>query len=732
MDRITQWSTLRNEYQKQLQRPQSAKAVSFNFIDQLSLREMRNLREQRQAELARYQSQLGQEALRPAPDVSEGEIVSEIDSFKSNMSPRSSGSSLSFSSHLSSRDLMPDLGIRPPFQSEATQLPVKALVVEPEFKPRRTPELADSQSSREASPVEESKHSEAIPIQMSERTAKTPSVLGRDAGSGSQHEAASSLRRLESDVSDFMRMASSSQVALADNTDHTHSEQLSEPPLEFELPPPFTDRSFLSYKPRRSGASLDVSQDLSPVSSKSLPIAKIQASQEPSLIHEPSQMHEPKDKTPEPLEHDLSALSVHVEIVGAEDLEDNKKTEVARESLSDAFEHSNLSSIKADISPFQSFDQKSKVLDDIDREDAASLDNLEARSVESPRSSANPEDNSSAAAVNLLTEDSGPIFRDDSRLTDLAATSVQPTFKQVSQASERSYKSSVEPSLARVPLSEKSSVLKERPTSSKSASRLATDKVSEGDFMCHYPEFPSSDSSSLSAKLLRHKQDSYVLGSQALERHLSAVQRRVSRELKYRTFEALLSYLARSRELAVRVVEFRYRWELVHLYQVFQGLRYVCRAHKKWIQEVRRELVRRRTRSYFKSLRHNAVENRLKRYKLYRTLSKTFYSWRAWADRTRSSAVKAYMFRSFTLATKGLKAWKHFYAVKAQRFMKLVAAKANFCRKIGRKALQEWKKRVEDGKQVIPLKIYRQTSISKKGEAMLHRKKLEIKVVNIG
>ena len=43
------------------------------------------------------------------------------------------------------------------------------------------------------------------------------------------------------------------------------------------------------------------------------------------------------------------------------------------------------------------------------------------------------------------------------------------------------------------------------------------------------------------------------------------------------------------------------KWKFIRLYQSFQGLKFVCRAHKQWINEVRMQLQSKKTLAIFKS-----------------------------------------------------------------------------------------------------------------------------------
>jgi hypothetical protein len=709
MDRISQWAELRGEYQKQLQRSSSPKAVSFNFIDQLSMREMRNLREQRAADLARYQSLRSQESLMSQQDVSEGEVLSEVDSFRSYL--QSSSSSLSLSSHLSSKEVIPELAFRPPTLIQAF------CEVEPKSPGSSVIDVSARQKEGTLSQLEEAKSnqsrqltSERVDLSRDSFDTHQPPQTGRslnapptDKQSAYDHRSPvqSEPHAVESvhDTSHISgRSSRSSALSASQASSHLrHPEK----PLRQDL----IDRSV-----KESNAE-DLLVDLSREDLQGLSFHDSQISEKssssfaPSASQASSHLQHPK----KPPQQDLEDRSVK-ESNAEELLVDLSREELQGLSFHEDAMRTSLSSVNSIKSPEQSFEQREIVMDQLKEEPC--------EEVKWSRSN-------SEVGRNPLTEESLAYCEDRSRASDEAASDSHPAFTRALRGNGPSSKSISEPSVVKGLITESS----EMPLEESFRSVSALGEEFKPAWRLPSEELPYSTPSNRGLEAF--KQESLRSAAILLAGQLELFEARASREFAHKAFVSLEANLSRARENAVAVIEFRYRWELVHLYQVFQGLRYVCRAHKKWVQEVRRELVRRRTRSYFLGLRHHACMQRAKRFKVYRTLSKTFYGWRAWAARTRSSAVKAHMHASLKLTSKALRTWRLFYSAKSQALMKRATATSHFAAKQGRRVLQMWRQRVFDGKQVIPLRIYRQTSIAKKGGTVQHRRKLEIKVVDV-
>lgn len=179
------------------------------------------------------------------------------------------------------------------------------------------------------------------------------------------------------------------------------------------------------------------------------------------------------------------------------------------------------------------------------------------------------------------------------------------------------------------------------------------------------------------------------------------------------------------------IQNFQNRWKFIKLHLVFLEMKRICDAHREWVNQVQRHLLHRKLQNYFDSwilfLRYRLAKYTLQESKLKKMLN----SWRQWSTSTRDLDMKAYLFWYKTLVAKYTIHWRAFAMQKQLGKIKRCKMQELYDRKLISKVFLMWKNiRQIIASNYIPMRISKHVSVSKASGRLIHKKSMDIKIVN--
>lgn len=179
-----------------------------------------------------------------------------------------------------------------------------------------------------------------------------------------------------------------------------------------------------------------------------------------------------------------------------------------------------------------------------------------------------------------------------------------------------------------------------------------------------------------------------------------------------------------------RFIQYVERWNFVKLYHTFEGLKFVCKAHKQWILEVRNKLKEHQIAGIFRNwalfLRYQKVKQSIK----FRKMQKVLRGWNKVlsykAELNRRACVHWYLRKNF----KSFRSWNEFCLRRKEKWVKKVKADKKYYEKIYTKVFLCWKhwKALEQA-NFIPLRICTKTLLVKKNGNIQEKSLLDIKII---
>ena len=179
------------------------------------------------------------------------------------------------------------------------------------------------------------------------------------------------------------------------------------------------------------------------------------------------------------------------------------------------------------------------------------------------------------------------------------------------------------------------------------------------------------------------------------------------------------------------IQDFQARWGSIKLHLSFIEMKRICDAHREWVKQVQASLLHRKLQTYFDSwilfLRYRLAKYSLKESRLKRILT----SWRDWSKSTRERDMKAYLFWYKTLISKYTIAWRAFLMHRQLKRIKSSKMSEFYNKKLISKVFLLWKNiRQIIASNYIPMRISKYVSVSKSSGRLIHKKSLDIKIVN--
>jgi hypothetical protein len=179
-----------------------------------------------------------------------------------------------------------------------------------------------------------------------------------------------------------------------------------------------------------------------------------------------------------------------------------------------------------------------------------------------------------------------------------------------------------------------------------------------------------------------------------------------------------------------RFIQYVERWNFVKLYHTFEGLKFVCKAHKQWIFEVRNRLKEHQMAGIFRNwallIRYRKVKQSIK----FRKMKKVLRGWNKVlsykAELNRRACVHWYLRKNF----KSFRSWNEFCLRRKENWVKKVKADKKYYEKIYTKVFLCWKhwKALEQA-NFIPLRICTKTLLVKKNGNIQEKSLLDIKII---
>lgn len=179
-----------------------------------------------------------------------------------------------------------------------------------------------------------------------------------------------------------------------------------------------------------------------------------------------------------------------------------------------------------------------------------------------------------------------------------------------------------------------------------------------------------------------------------------------------------------------RFIQYVERWNFVKLFHSFEGLKFVCRAHKQWIFEVRNKLKEHQIAGIFKNwvlyIRYRKAKQAIQ----FRKMKKLLGNWNKLlaykAEMNRKACIHWYLRKNF----KVFRVWNEFCLRKKERWVKRVKADKKYYEKIYAKTFLSWKhwKALEQA-NFIPLRICTKTVLVKKNGNIQEKSLLDIKII---
>lgn len=178
--------------------------------------------------------------------------------------------------------------------------------------------------------------------------------------------------------------------------------------------------------------------------------------------------------------------------------------------------------------------------------------------------------------------------------------------------------------------------------------------------------------------------------------------------------------------------EIKFRVHERQLHHWFHNYHRLFQAHQMWLREVKNEFLNRRLqgmvagwRKYtqYRRLRVEVMERRYRR-----LLVRVMEDWRQKVDVGKVKSMRAYVFWYRKLTVKALSGWfeNHHNREKTTRARNYY--KASMMLKYFFRWRSELQRPTHD---YIPLRITRETTVSRRGEQLLKRKTVEVKVINL-
>lgn len=179
-------------------------------------------------------------------------------------------------------------------------------------------------------------------------------------------------------------------------------------------------------------------------------------------------------------------------------------------------------------------------------------------------------------------------------------------------------------------------------------------------------------------------------------------------------------------------LEFQFRRKERQLYQWFKGYYKVFQAHQLWLEEVRGEFLNRRLQGILIGWNRYTQYRRVKlsiadrRYR--RLLVGLIEAWRQWTATSKAKAMRAYVYWYGTLTSKALRSWRKSHAQREKTRTARNYHKASLMLKYFFRWRNESQRPTHDS---IPLRITRHTAIARRGDQLIKRKTLDVKVINL-
>lgn len=179
------------------------------------------------------------------------------------------------------------------------------------------------------------------------------------------------------------------------------------------------------------------------------------------------------------------------------------------------------------------------------------------------------------------------------------------------------------------------------------------------------------------------------------------------------------------------IQDFQARWGSIKLHLTFIEMKRICDAHREWVKQVQASFLHRKLQTYFDSwilfLRYRLAKYSLKESRLKHILT----SWRDWSKTTRERDMKAYIFWYKTLISKYTIAWRGFLMQRQLKRIKSSKMTEFYNKKLISKVFLLWKNiRQIIASNYIPMRISKYVSVSKSSGRLIHKKSLDIKIVN--
>ena len=172
------------------------------------------------------------------------------------------------------------------------------------------------------------------------------------------------------------------------------------------------------------------------------------------------------------------------------------------------------------------------------------------------------------------------------------------------------------------------------------------------------------------------------------------------------------------------------RWKFIKLYQTFQGLKFVCRAHKQWIQEVRHRLENNRRLSIFKNWSLYVRFRNVKQYLRFKRAKNMIKSWRHIIDVKNQQNRTACIHWYYHTMGKFFDYLKIFREKQRLKILKVCKANNFYNDKMCVKVFLTWKHSKELQKaSFIPLRICTKTILVRKNGNIQEKILLDIKLI---
>jgi hypothetical protein len=179
-----------------------------------------------------------------------------------------------------------------------------------------------------------------------------------------------------------------------------------------------------------------------------------------------------------------------------------------------------------------------------------------------------------------------------------------------------------------------------------------------------------------------------------------------------------------------QIKQFAERWKFIKLYQTFQGFKFVCKAHRQWIKEVKDRVQSNKKIFYFKNWALYVRFRGVKQYLKFRKIKAVIEAWRRMADAKKNFNKNACVHWYFKTISKSFDHWAAYKAAKKEKYSKKAAAEKLWTEKIYTKIFLSWKHSKALYKaSYIPIRINTKTTLSKKQGNIQEKSLLDIKII---